>query len=335
MHWYFAALKKYATFSGRAPKLEWWVFLFINIFISLVLVLTGEVMSWFFATADTYTDIAVLLFWLATLLPSISVAVRRLHDVGLSGWYVMLCLWALVYGIVQNFVAVPEDLNATIETVSIISSLLLLYILLGDSEKGDNQYGPNPQGESVPESGKPEAVRFVYWYVAALKKYVVFSGRARRMECWMFLLVNIIIALLLYEIDKAMNWYIVPAADTYYFGTTTFFFFAMLLPSCSVIVRRLHDAGLTGWCAMLYFPYMIVVEISGLQFYNDYNEDDSVSVLWVDIVAGLSSATPSLLSVFIPLLILIYLLIRDSEKGENTYGPNPKGETAPQMAEGE
>ncbi|MBT2366038.1 DUF805 domain-containing protein [Streptomyces sp. ISL-10] len=76
------------------------------------------------------------------------------------------------------------------------------------------------------------------WYLAVLKNYAGFSGRARRKEYWMFTLINIIIALVLMGIDMAAGTYpIIYAIYT----------LALLLPTLAVTVRRLHDTGRSGW----------------------------------------------------------------------------------------
>jgi len=71
------------------------------------------------------------------------------------------------------------------------------------------------------------------WYLAVLKKYVVFSGRARRKEYWMFTLVNVIVLVLL-AVLKLNALY-------------GLYSLAVLLPSLAVLVRRLHDTGRSGW----------------------------------------------------------------------------------------
>ncbi|MER5720159.1 DUF805 domain-containing protein [Streptomyces sp. NPDC002132] len=79
------------------------------------------------------------------------------------------------------------------------------------------------------------------WFVVVLRKYWVFSGRARRAEYWMFTLISTIIYLaLMFADDQAGNE--VP---------TTAFTLAIALPSLGVTVRRLHDTGRTGWWALI------------------------------------------------------------------------------------
>jgi uncharacterized membrane protein YhaH (DUF805 family) len=70
------------------------------------------------------------------------------------------------------------------------------------------------------------------WYVEVLKKYVVFSGRARRKEYWMFFLINMIIATVLYLISNFLY---------------NIYGLAVLIPGLAVSVRRLHDIDKSGW----------------------------------------------------------------------------------------
>ncbi len=75
------------------------------------------------------------------------------------------------------------------------------------------------------------------WYLQVLKKYVVFSGRARRKEYWYFALFSIIISIVLSVIDNLIGFYVL----------ASLYSLAVLLPSIGVSIRRLHDTGRTGW----------------------------------------------------------------------------------------
>jgi uncharacterized membrane protein YhaH (DUF805 family) len=80
------------------------------------------------------------------------------------------------------------------------------------------------------------------WYLAVLKKYVVFSGRARRKEYWMFVLFNIIIELVLGFVE----WF---AGSPGIVGML--YSLAVLIPSIAVSVRRLHDTDRSGWWLLI------------------------------------------------------------------------------------
>lgn len=104
---YFA---KYATFSGRASRSEyWWVYLFVSlvhivfaIILTIVLVSTGEATE--SGIRGTGPEIAVFVVWglvvLALIIPTIAITVRRLHDANLSGWLYLLNLLPSVGSII-------------------------------------------------------------------------------------------------------------------------------------------------------------------------------------------------------------------------------------------
>ncbi|MFF2302512.1 DUF805 domain-containing protein [Streptomyces sp. NPDC058128] len=79
------------------------------------------------------------------------------------------------------------------------------------------------------------------WYLEVLKKYLVFSGRARRKEHWMFFLFNILAVVIVATVDLAIGTF--PLLYPIYF-------LAVLLPHLGVTVRRLHDTGRSGWSVL-------------------------------------------------------------------------------------
>lgn len=123
--------QNYANFQGRASRSEYWFFaLFVFI---VAAILTGLL----FATVDFntqqvsglgYVVIAILaVFYLAILIPSIAVAVRRLHDRNMSGW------WYLGFIVLS---AIPF--------VGIVASIAMLVIFCLKGTDGDNRFGPDP-----------------------------------------------------------------------------------------------------------------------------------------------------------------------------------------------
>lgn len=116
--WYPEVLKKYAVFGGRAHRREYWFFTLINLLIYIALVLVED------------QRVLATIYSLAVLIPSIAVAVRRLHDTGRSGWWVLLGL------------------------VPILNIVLIVFLAL-DGQRGPNEYGPDPKGEEFAfESGR-------------------------------------------------------------------------------------------------------------------------------------------------------------------------------------
>jgi uncharacterized membrane protein YhaH (DUF805 family) len=119
MKWYIGALKKYGVFSGRARRTEYWMFLLFNIIFLIAAMLLDNLLKTTFK--DLPYGLFYLLYALAVIIPAIALVVRRLHDVGKSGWWYFIALIPLVGGI------------------------WLLVLMLTDSQPGINQYGPNPK----------------------------------------------------------------------------------------------------------------------------------------------------------------------------------------------
>lgn len=90
MNWYLKALKQYADFSGRARRKEYWLFTLFNILFAYGIVILAAVteVSALFAVYGIYI--------LGVLIPSIAVAVRRMHDVGKSGWYAIIPIYSII-----------------------------------------------------------------------------------------------------------------------------------------------------------------------------------------------------------------------------------------------
>lgn len=86
------------------------------------------------------------------------------------------------------------------------------------------------------------------WYLAVLKQYAVFSGRARRAEYWYFFLFHLIISLVLGFIDGFVGTFSADAGIGLLGGI---YALAVLLPSIAVSVRRLHDTERSGWWLLI------------------------------------------------------------------------------------
>ncbi|MER5523195.1 DUF805 domain-containing protein [Streptomyces sp. NPDC002677] len=112
MNWYVDVLKKYAVFSGRARRQEYWMFFLFNLIISIVLAVIGRVIG-FAALGAIYS--------LAVLLPGLGVAVRRLHDTGRSGWAILVSI------------------------IPLVGWIIVLVWLASEGKPEQNQYGDNPK----------------------------------------------------------------------------------------------------------------------------------------------------------------------------------------------
>ena len=115
MSWFIEALKKYAVFSGRARRKEYWMFaLFVGIIYAVLAIIA-------IASKTPALFVLLAIFYVGILLPALAVGVRRLHDTGRSGWWLLFGLVPLVGGIT------------------------LLVFSCSDSQPGENKYGPNPK----------------------------------------------------------------------------------------------------------------------------------------------------------------------------------------------
>ena len=122
MNWYIKVLNNYAVFSGRARRKEYWMFFLFNFIFGLVASLIDLGIGLLTFTVFG-VGLLTILYGLAVLVPGLAVAVRRLHDVGKSGWYYLIVL------------------------IPIAGAIWFLVLTCTDSQAGDNKYGPNPKEE--------------------------------------------------------------------------------------------------------------------------------------------------------------------------------------------
>lgn len=118
MKWFIKCIKHYVDFSGRARRKEYWMFTLFNCIFGFVLGIIDGV-----AEIAGISGIAVLgyLYSGFILLPSIALCVRRLHDVGKSGWFYLIGL------------------------IPIVGSIWLLVLFCTAGQPGENKWGPNPK----------------------------------------------------------------------------------------------------------------------------------------------------------------------------------------------
>ncbi len=119
------------------------------------------------------------------------------------------------------------------------------------------------------------------WYLQAMKKYAVFEGRARRTEYWMFILFNMIFASVAFGLDYLLGL----ALDANYGIISLIYTFAVIVPSISVLVRRLHDTGKSAWYMLITFIpligsiwLLILLFTDGDYGANQYGENPKESV---------------------------------------------------------
>jgi uncharacterized membrane protein YhaH (DUF805 family) len=115
MNWYFKVLKQYGDFKGRARRKEYWMFILFTTIISLLLIILDNVLGTTYGelNEDGYIE---TVYSLAILIPYLAVTVRRMHDTGKSGWYMLIPIY--------NFI-----------------------LACTDGERSENEWGENPKAE--------------------------------------------------------------------------------------------------------------------------------------------------------------------------------------------
>lgn len=172
MKWFFKCFKQYADFSGRARRKEYWWFTVINFIIMLIFIigLMVPIFKMSYAVTMSGGDLEdfnememvaamlknpfiyiYLIYYLAVLVPSISVFVRRMHDIGRSGYWAFLYFGITLIVQIVNMGNYGTGVTIIIGMVLLFITVLFLVWLFTDSQYGPNQWGPNPKGEGNPE----------------------------------------------------------------------------------------------------------------------------------------------------------------------------------------
>ena len=138
IEWYKKVVfENYANFKGRARRKEYWMFTLTQVLILLSFFAVGALLGSFFDSVVGGLGVGYMLYSLyslATLIPTLGVVVRRLHDVGKSGWFYFIFL------------------------VPIIGVFWLLILLCTEGDAGPNEYGEDPKNvfEEINEIGNVE-----------------------------------------------------------------------------------------------------------------------------------------------------------------------------------
>ena len=125
MEWMILPLKRYAEFSGRSRRKEYWMFFLLIVLVAVGLGIVTGGLAGFDGEGESAAgglSFVMIIFYVAIIVPTLAVQVRRFHDQDKSGWFVLLGFIPLVGGII-----------------------VLVFMCL-EGTKGDNQYGPDPKG---------------------------------------------------------------------------------------------------------------------------------------------------------------------------------------------
>ena len=123
MNWYLTVLKKYADFSGRARRKEYWMYFLFNMIFLIAAAVIDTLAGLQFSPLVPYGYV-YMAYALGTFIPGLAVGVRRLHDVNKSGWWMFIVL------------------------VPIVGSIWLLVLWCTAGDAGENRFGPDPKGDN-------------------------------------------------------------------------------------------------------------------------------------------------------------------------------------------
>jgi len=121
MNWFLKVLKQYVDFSGRARRKEYWMFTLFLVIFYIVAMGIDNLLGITFPIPGMFYGPVYVVFGLLMILPTLAVSVRRLHDIGKSGWFILIGL------------------------IPFIGGIWLLVLFLTNSKPGDNEFGPNPK----------------------------------------------------------------------------------------------------------------------------------------------------------------------------------------------
>lgn len=127
MEWYLKVVRdNYTNFNGRARRKEYWMFALFNIIFAIVAMILDNVLG--IAMEEIGYGPLYGLYALALFIPGLAVGVRRLHDVGKSGWMMLIAL------------------------IPLIGSIWLLVLFVTEGNKGSNKYGEDPKDNETIEA---------------------------------------------------------------------------------------------------------------------------------------------------------------------------------------
>ena len=123
MNWYLKVLKQYVDFHGRARRKEYWMFTLFNMIFAIIAAILDNVIG----TASPTLGYGIIygIYALVTIIPGLAVSVRRLHDIGKSGWMILIIF------------------------IPLIGAIWLLILMMLDGNSDENKYGTNPKKETV------------------------------------------------------------------------------------------------------------------------------------------------------------------------------------------
>lgn len=173
MEWMLMPLRRYAEFSGRSRRLEYWAWVLFQLVLSIVFFVVLSVVAnvTLLTIGDNIDPVALgagflivfglyMLLALFLLIPSLAVTVRRLHDTNRSGWWILAPLAPYLVGWTAFIMAIGAGKPGSAEfgglaaigllafLVAIVLGLVVFVFMLIEGTPGPNRYGPDPKGRT-------------------------------------------------------------------------------------------------------------------------------------------------------------------------------------------
>lgn len=157
VEWALTPLKKYADFSGRAPRAEYWWFTLGNVIVSFLVGLLDGLLGMGGGSGLGAWGPLSIVYTLALLIPGIAVTIRRLHDTNRTGWWILAPVIPYAIGIAMMFPAMMAAANGEVGAalgagsifliIGAVLALVLFVFMVLPGTSGTNDYGPDPYGE--------------------------------------------------------------------------------------------------------------------------------------------------------------------------------------------
>lgn len=136
-------LQRYADFSGRSRRMEYWMFFVGVLGASVVAGVVDRLLGMGGMIGGVYGPLTIIVL-LGTFIPSLACMVRRLHDQNRPGWLIFLVIVPYAIGIAL-MLAGNLGAGGTILFIGGICALGMLVLMFLEGTKGENQYGPDPK----------------------------------------------------------------------------------------------------------------------------------------------------------------------------------------------
>ena len=153
MYWYKKVVfENYANFNGRARRSEYWYFILFNILFTSATKLLDNLLGLEYGNSDS--GIISTIYNLAVFIPTLAVSVRRFHDIGKSGWQLLIA-YVLVIAIaglmiIGSFAGIDDGVSEWIIIPAGLIIVIAVWLLVMFCTEGDgftNKYGPNPKAD--------------------------------------------------------------------------------------------------------------------------------------------------------------------------------------------